>query len=393
MNRKHHDALRVSSPGRICLFGEHQDYLQLPVIPLAISLRIAIEGRRSEDRLVHLALPDIGSETSFSLDEPLPYRRERDYFPSAVNVLRRAGFTFSSGFDCVVHGEIPIQAGTSSSSALVVSWVNFLARMSDERRALAPEECARYAHEAEVLEFNEPGGMMDQYTAALGGLLSIEFHPALRIERLASPLGSFVLGDSREPKDTMSILSRVKDRVLAITRRLSERGPEFSLHTIDVEDIGRLDTELGAEESALLSGTLRNRDITKKARELLRRMAPDERSIPLDDRALDDRAPAPHDRKLPPDGHALGALLNEHQAVLRDILGVSTPKIDRMIDAALRAGAYGGKITGSGGGGCMFVYAPEHAREIALAIQEAGGTAYIVQTDTGTRIEPIEVMK
>jgi galactokinase len=182
------ETLRVSSPGRVCLFGEHQDYLDLPVIPLAISLRVAIEGVRRSDTRVHLDLPDIGSRDDFDLDGPLPYRRERDYFRSAVNVLRRAGFAFSSGFDCVARGEIPISAGTSSSSALVVSWVNFLARMSDEPRALTPEDSARLAHAAEVLEFNEPGGMMDQYTASFGGLLFISFHPATRVERGEPPL-------------------------------------------------------------------------------------------------------------------------------------------------------------------------------------------------------------
>ena len=357
-------AIRISSPGRICLFGEHQDYLELPVIPLAISLRIAIEGKRRSDAFVHLELPDIGSEIRFSLHGPVLYEEKRDYFRSAVRVMRRAGFTFSTGFDCIVQGEIPIQAGTSSSSALVVTWVNFLAQISDQNRILPPEECAGYAHVAEVLEFNEPGGMMDQYTAAFGGLLSLKFHPALSVETLEAPLKPFVLGDSGEPKDTMAILARVKDQVLAITHRLAERDPGFSLHTIALEDIGRYAGHLNSNEHALLSGTLRNRNITEKALTLLRRPS-------LDDRAL-------------------GALLNEHQAVLRDVLGISTPKIDRMIDAALRAGAYGGKITGSGGGGCMFAYAPEHADDVAQTIEEAGGTAYIVHADTGTRPEPIK---
>jgi galactokinase len=73
--------------------------------------------------------------------------------------------------------------------------------------------------------------------------------------------------------------------------------------------------------------------------------------------------------------------------VLRDNLKISTPKIDRMIEAALRAGAYGGKINGSGGGGCMFVYAPENPEAIAEAIAGAGGKAFIVEVDGGTRVE------
>ena len=354
--------MRVSSPGRVCLFGEHQDYLELPVVPLAISLRVAVEGARRTDTQVRIELPDIASEDAFSLEGPLPYRRERDYFRSAVNIMRRVGYTFSSGFDCIVQGEIPISAGTASSSALVVSWVNFLARMSDEGRELAPEECARFAHAAEVIEFNEPGGMMDQYTASYGGLLRISFYPVIDVARIDAPLRSFVLGDSREPKDTRAILARVKSRVLAVTGRLAERHPEFSLHTVRREELDRLDGELTTEERALLVGTILNRDLTLSALRVLRAPSLDH---------LD-----------------FGRLLSEHQAVLRDVLGVSTPKIDRMLEAGRRAGAYGGKINGSGGGGCMFVYAPENAEGVARAIEDAGGKAYIVRGDVGARAEP-----
>jgi galactokinase len=49
-----------------------------------------------------------------------------------------------------------------------------------------------------------------------------------------------------------------------------------------------------------------------------------------------------------------------------------------MLNVANNAGAYGGKINGSGGGGCMFVYAPENTKTIAKAIEDVGGKAYIV---------------
>ena len=48
---------------------------------------------------------------------------------------------------------------------------------------------------------------------------------------------------------------------------------------------------------------------------------------------------------------------------------------------------FGGKINGSGGGGCMFAYAPNNPKTVANAIENAGGKAYIVQSDIGTRIE------
>lgn len=152
--------IRTSTPGRICLFGEHQDYLGLPIIATAISLRIEVLGSRRKDNLVEIDLPDIGGKDKFSLKD-LTYTKGRDYFKSAINVLKKHGFKFSRGFECTVHGDIPVNAGTSGSSALIVSWINFLAKMSDQGEELEPNQIAELAYEAEVLEFSEPGGMMN----------------------------------------------------------------------------------------------------------------------------------------------------------------------------------------------------------------------------------------
>ena len=353
------DAIAVSTPGRVCLFGEHQDYLGLPVIPCAISLRITMEAGRRSDREVRIDLPDIGSREEFSLAGPLPYVRERDYFRSAVNILRRGGFTFARGLDCSVRGTIPINAGTSSSSALVVTWINLLAAMSDQNASLSPEECARFAHMAEVLEFREPGGMMDHCAAAYGGVIAIDFKPEFAVESLDVELGAFVLGDSGEPKDTRGILSRVKDRVLDAVQLLRRKERGFSLAGAPSGRLPRAGSGLTPSQLELLDGTIRNRDITREARALL--------------------------KKKPLDHRRLGELLSVHQTVLRDVLCISTPKIDGMLDAAAGAGAYGGKINGSGGGGCMFSYAPVNPEAVAEAVARAGGKPRIIAGGTGTR--------
>jgi len=359
--------LHVSTPGRICLFGEHQDYLNLPVIPCAISLRISIEGVRREDSFVVIDLPDIKSKEQFRLEESKLYTQERDYYRSAINVLEGNGFRFSKGFDCVVRSAIPINAGTSSSSALMVTWINFLAQMSDQCRRLSPREIAFYAHVAEVIEFKEPGGMMDQYATAFGGVSVIDFFPKLRIHQVQADFKSFVLGNSGQRKDTRSVLSRVKNRVLDIVKVLSAKDKNFSLQDLSIDSIDGFKGQLNEEQQSLLVGTIRNRDITSEAKKLLRQ-------TPLDHRRI-------------------GSLLTEHQNILRDVLKISTPKIDRMIDAALDAGACGAKINGSGGGGCMFAYVPEHSTRVAAAIEKAGGTAYIVHVDEGTRNEHSEMLK
>ena len=133
----HQFAVSVSTPGRICLFGEHQDYLGLPVIAAAISQRIQVQAGPIAQPEVRLDLPDISSYKQFSLSGfPLPYQQDRDYFCSALNVLHREGFRFSRGIEGQVRGTIPINAGTSSSSALLVSWLNVLTQLADNPRAL-----------------------------------------------------------------------------------------------------------------------------------------------------------------------------------------------------------------------------------------------------------------
>ncbi|MNE55568.1 Galactokinase [compost metagenome] len=83
----------------------------------------------------------------------------------------------------------------------------------------------------------------------------------------------------------------------------------------------------------------------------------------------------------------IGELMNAHHAVLRDLLKNTVPRIDAMIDAALKAGAYGAKIVGSGGGGSIVVMAePGNEAPVVEAILAAGATeAYTVSVDPGVR--------
>jgi galactokinase len=358
--------LKVSTPGRICLFGEHQDYLNLPIIACAISLRISIEGNRRNDRTVNINLPDINDKDIFSLDKPLKYIKERDYFKSSINVLRRYGFQFSHGIDCTVQGNIPINSGTSSSSALIVAWINFLSQMGDRQKKLTPEQIAEFAYEAEVLEFAEPGGMMDQYSTALGGIITLDSSPTVTVKKMGPKLGMFVLGDSGEPKDTKLILSRVKEQIQRVVGVLRKKHSGFSLKTITEKEIDSYSDDLTMEQLELLRGTIKNRNITRKAENIL--------------------------NMLPLDHKKIGKLLTEHHVVLRDILKISTTKIDRMIEASLKAGAYGAKINGSGGGGCMFAYAPVNTDKVKDAIEKEGGIAYIVHVDEGTHSNLLEVV-
>ncbi len=353
-----------SAPGRICLFGEHQDYLHLPVIPAAISLRTNIYAKRIDKLEINLELPDINSSENIHLNGLLPYNKKRDYFISSLNVLTKRNHEFSKGINATVRGNIPINSGTSSSSALIVAWLKTLAFLSNQEVNLNPADAAELAFQAEVAEFNEPGGKMDHYATAVGGIIFLDFIPNTNFEVLPNKLKSFVLGNSQQAKDTIGILSRVKVPVESAIRKILQKDSSFNMRTIKLYELDRYKNDLDEHEYNLLIANKKNYEITMQAKEEFLKPVLDHKKI--------------------------GELLFEEQKILRDDLKISTDRIDKMIDAGMEAGAYGGKINGSGGGGCMFVYAPENTEEVAESIKRVAGETYIISTDEGVVLKELD---
>ncbi len=352
--------LTVSTPGRICLFGEHQDYLGLPVIAAAISLRMRITGAPREDLRFHIELPDIRRHLDFIPNERLAYQLERDYFRSGFNVVWERGFRPQHGWNCEVRGKVPINSGTSSSSALMVAWIKFLLMAANDPQQNDREVISRLAYQAEVREFNEPGGMMDHFSTCYGNVIYLDFSNH-EVQTLKPRLGAFVLGDSREPKDTKSILRNVRDVAQEAVMLMREMQPQFDLRQTSLEEAHGALRKLPFRHAEVLRANLIDRDLLREAR------------IVLQHETLD------HNR--------FGELLNQHHEQLRDYKKVSTPKIERMLESAMQAGALGGKINGSGGGGCMFAYAPQHAEAVAEAIHAVGGAPYVISIEEGVRVD------
>jgi galactokinase len=355
------DKLEVSAPGRICLFGEHQDYFGLPVIAAAINLRIHISGKKRDDAHFVIELPDIQDVEKFSLTEDIAYRKERDYLRSAVNVLRRDNVPLSSGWDCKVVGNIPINSGTSSSSALVVAWIKFLLETTESPMAKSPERIAEWGFQAEVAEFHEPGGKMDHYASSLGGIVDIHFESRLKVTRFKNPLQEFVLADSLIRKDTTGTLGYIKSHVLQgvseIRKRIKNFGLLNKIGANEREEIAKLPQDI----KRLLQGTLMTRDITAEGESLFRSHSFDHKKF--------------------------GELLTSQHGVLRDYLQVSSPKLERMIETALDAGALGAKINGSGQGGCIFAYTPHSAERVAEALKRLDTEAAIIRIDDGAKLQ------
>jgi galactokinase len=311
--------------------------------------------------MFHLILRDIESEEWIDPTGPIEYQHRRDYLRSSINVLKRIGVDFDTGYDCVVRGEVPINAGASSSSVLVVSWIKFLLEVARRQERFDLDQIAQYGYAAEVLEFKEPGGMMDHYAASFGGVLYIRTRHPFKVYRASVRLNGFVLGNSLEPKGTTEVLGEVKNRVLEGFGILRKEIPHFDPETASLTDIGPSVQILPEDISRKVRANFINRDLCEDARALLM-------GVMFEPKRL-------------------GELLTLHHEQLREGLGISTPKIEKMIEASMSAGALGCKINGSGGGGCMFAYAPGKQQEVAEAIIRVGGRAYIVDMDAGVRVD------
>ena len=349
---------RISAPGRICLFGEHSDYFGLDVITAAIDMTIDIEATPRQDNEIRITYNDLGKSDSFSLGSEINYRNKRDYVRSAFNVLGRRGFEPEHGWNLQISGNIPIAAGLSSSTALTVGTVMAISRMANKQ--MQEEDIALAAFDSEVLEFDESGGTMDHFAVTFGGIIHVDMKEK-NVTRLPAKLDSIVIGDSGEKKkDTVGDLRFIRTTVEKEYELIAQKISSFDRRTTPVNDVYELGRSHPTKERNMAEAILRNRDLTFRALRLLETKEPNQQE--------------------------LGDMLSEHHEILRDALDRSTPKIERMIEAAYSVGALGCKINGSGRGGSMMAYAVDRENEVASAIQKAGGTAYIVKVGKGASL-------
>lgn len=350
---------RVQAPGRVCLFGEHSDYLGLDVLPAAINLNIEIIANPRDDDLICINYMDIGDRDEFSLNTLLTPRHKRDYLRSAFNVVRDLNYIPSHGWDFRVSGNIPLAAGLSSSSALSVASVVAATHIAGHE--FNRLDLARYAYETEVSRFGESGGMMDHFASSFGGIIHVTMTSEQRVTQLPAVLEGLIIGDSCQKKqDTVGDLREIRKSIETGFRMIESRLPDFDRRATSFDSVSDVLRPRATQSALMAQGALRNRDLTSRAFELLRKRNPDEQEI--------------------------GVLLNEHHEILRDELHRSTPKIEKMIKTAIEAGALGCKINGSGGGGTMLAYAPGQEQHVLQAIRDSEGVPYSIEIGKGASL-------
>ncbi len=219
------------------------------------------------------------------------------------------------GFYMEVISDIPIGAGLSTSAAISIGFIKTLNQALDLN--LSTIEIAELAYLGENQDLGIQCGRLDQYTEAFGGIVFIHTDENASVEPLDIKKLPIVVGDSKEERKAYSILNRIK-------KQINENDPKT----------------LGAFKVI--------EDCVYQAREAL----------------------------LSENFKKLGELMDKHQEQ-EIILKAETEKLLQLCEASKGAGALGAKQMGAGGGGCMLAIAPGKQKEVAQAIEDTGGRAWI----------------
>ena len=157
----------VRAPGRVNLIGEHTDYNDGFVLPAAIDRSIGFAGRKRADRLVRVHSLDFNASVEFSLDDIQKDSKApwSNYIRGVSKYLEEDGHRLS-GADMVFGGNVPREAGLSSSAAVEVGTAAFW--MSLLHLDVDPVYLVKLSRKAENQFVGVPCGIMDQFISALG---------------------------------------------------------------------------------------------------------------------------------------------------------------------------------------------------------------------------------
>jgi len=299
---------------------------------VALHVLVAVHKRAAG---IRLSSADLGQSLQVESTRELVYDGKLDLIKAAV---RRSGL--GAGWELSTRSTVPAGSGLGASGALGVALVT--AARAAAGAPLKPESAAEMAHLLETEELRVAGGKQDQYAAALGGFLSLEFRdPGVRATRL-----------KLEPRFLRELESRL---VLCFT----------GTSRISGDMIARVMRGFESGDRKIVEALDGMRDAAIAAREAL--------------------AAADIDALT----QAVKANWRNQQAL---DAGQITAAMERIEAAANAAGAIGGKACGAGAGGCMlFLVGPDAAERVKTAVQAAGGILLPVSFDfEGVRTTPAE---
>ncbi|MET0792472.1 MAG: galactokinase [Polyangiaceae bacterium] len=329
-----------SAPGRVNLIGEHTDYNEGFVLPMAIDRRTYVVGAIRPDRIVSVRSTNKSSHFSFDLDHPPSRPRGSwvDYVEGTAHAMLKRGLPVP-GAELLISSDIPIGAGLSSSAALEISVAYAFARLA----GVAEPDLVKLALSGQAAENEYVGarvGIMDQFIAALAEAGSALLIDCRSLEHRAITLE---LGTAR----ILICDTRVKHALAASAynerREQCEQGAcSIRAECPEVRSLRDVSSEQ-LERSARRLPEL----IYRRCRHVIRE---NERTL-LTTRALESG-----------DLRRVGELFLRSHRSLRDDYEVSCPELDAAVDAAAaEPGVYGARMTGGGFGGSTITLLEESA--------------------------------
>lgn len=339
----------VCTPGRVNLLGEHIDYHDLDVLPMALERGIEVRFTPRSDGVVRLENADPRFEV---VEVPVRTELRPDAPGHWGNYVRAAVTTVAAlapegafgGLDGVVSSDLPPAAGLSSSSALVVAVARAVlaTHLAPDWSPPAPERLAELLAAGERY-VGTAGGGMDQ-AATLGGepgqVMRVSFAPVRWVARALPADWAVIVAHS-------GVRAEKSGGARAAYNALRARG-EFARDT--------LAALLNTDPS--YSG-LRAAGATAELRQLADRHL-DGPSAGVATHVLTeaDRVEAGWAALGTGDRTAFGAAMNASHDSLTRRCGVGHPRLDTLVEAALRAGADGARLTGAGFGGSIVALVP-----------------------------------
>lgn len=313
----------VRAPGRVNLIGEHTDYNDGFVLPLAIDREVRLALTPRADRLVRLHTLDLGLTAEFDLGALARDRGWAEYPKGVAWALQEHGGLEVRGFDAVLASDVPRGAGLSSSAALELATALAFQVASgfewDARRM------AVVCQKAENEWVGVASGIMDQLVSAAGVAGHALLIDCRTLELAPAPL----------PAGTAVVVLDTGTRRGLADSAYNERRAECDaaarhFGVTALRDLSAERLEAGAAGLDERSYRRARHVVTENARTLA-------------------AARALHQA----DAAAVGRLMNESHASLRDDFEVSSPALDAMADCARSLpGCYGARMTGAGFGGC-----------------------------------------
>lgn len=367
----------VRAPGRVNLLGEHVDYNDGFVMPIAIDRAAWLAVSAAENSDTHIRAHDIGEDVTFrtsalEIKADTQGRSLKNWARYAAGVawsLSESGLPVH-GMRAVLSSDVPRGAGLSSSAAVEVAYATAWKQLGGW--SLPPMELARACQRAENQYVGVNSGIMDQFASACGkaGHVLLLDCRSLTWEELPLPAGlAVVVADTMVRRELGGSEYNV--------RRAQCEEAVFSLKTVlpAIKSLRDVSVEDFNAEAGRLSEV-----VHKRARHVVEEIDRTQRAVPM---------------LRSGDAVGFGQLMNEGHASLRDLYEVSCPELDVMVaEAQALPGCYGARLTGAGFGGCTVnlvagSQADDFTRDLKARYEKATGKApdiYVCQAAAGAGV-------